>query len=223
MTKDGGRTKPNEAGGAGTGEGLLAGGFHECGERFEERVAGVVQQRVEDRFDGQHMNAGVAKGGDAGGGIGGTAGTDGIHEDSHLQTEAQRAECGLINANGSLEAAKEQVFDLGGVQMGGDGLMGKGRESILGKHGGERGEFAQAWIGGAEFGRNLFAENDRDAEAVRGGEGKAGASSNGGGIDGGKRADKGGLQIHGEQGSAGGCGLGGGRDGGARGEVGGGT
>ncbi len=186
-------------------------------------MAGVVQQRVEDGFDGQHMDAGVAKSGDAGGGIGGTAGADGVHEDGHLQAEAQRAECGLVNASGGLEAAKEQVFDLGGVQMGGEGLMGKGRESILGKYGGERGEFAQAWIGGAEFGRNLFAENDRDAKAVRGGEGKAGASSNGGGVDGGKRAEKGGLKIHGEQGSAGGGGLGGVRDGGACGGVGGGT
>jgi len=169
------------------------------------------------------MDAGVAKSGDAGGGIGGTAGADGVHEDGHLKAEAQRAECGLVNANGGLEAAKEQVFDLGGVQMGGEGLMGKGRESILGKYGGERGEFAQAWIGGAELGRNLFAENDRDTEAVRRGEGKAGASSNGGGVDGGKRAEEGGLKIYGEQGSAGGGGLGGVRDGGACGGVGDGT
>jgi len=211
MRMTNGEWRRTEVGRGGEGA-LLAGGLDEGGEGLEERVTGVVQQRVENGLDGQHMHAGVAEGGEAGRGVGGAAGADGVHEDGDLQAKAQRAERGLVDADGRFEAAEEQVLDPGCVEMGGEGLVRKRGESVLGKNGGERGEFAQARVGGAEFGGDLFAENDRDAESVRGGEREAGASANRGGLGGGDGAEEGGLQIHGEQSGPGDGGLGGGRD-----------
>lgn len=87
-------------------------GFHQLSKFFEERMLHAMQHRVEDRLAREQVRTGAGERVETNQSVGASPRANAVRQQRYLQVVTKSIQRCLVDADGGLDSAKENVFDL---------------------------------------------------------------------------------------------------------------